>query len=159
MFVIYGDKKEVTVMIEKKFVVAYDGSPDSKKALAIAVEFAQPLSATILLVSVYELPVSHYSVESNYYYYDHEKVETALKEICAAKAEEAKKYCEEKNVPVYVNIMKGEPAPEIIKYAQQENARMIIAGTRGLGGFEGLLLGSVAHSLVTYSTIPVLIVK
>jgi len=38
----------------KKIIVAYDGSPDSNKALKLAAEMAQALSAEIKLVTVIE---------------------------------------------------------------------------------------------------------
>jgi nucleotide-binding universal stress UspA family protein len=47
----------------------------------------------------------------------------------------------------------------LIEHATEGGFTFLISGTRGAGGFEGLLLGSVAHKLVTYSPIPVLIVK
>ena len=42
-------------MSDKKIIVAYDGSADSKKALNMGVEIARPLFAKILLVSVYDV--------------------------------------------------------------------------------------------------------
>jgi len=56
-------------------------------------------------------------------------------------------------------IQEGNPADAIIKYAKKIEADIIICGTRGYGGFGALLLGSVAHKLVTYAKIPVLVVK
>lgn len=56
-------------------------------------------------------------------------------------------------------ILEGEPASELIKYAEQEKVDFIICGSRGHGGFESLLLGSVAHQMVTHSSVPVLVVK
>jgi len=140
-------------MAFKKFIVAYDGSADSDKALVIAGDLAQNLVAKILLVSVYEIPAT-LSDASGY-----SDWATDLEKIHKEKVEKGKKYCEEKGIEVNAEVLQGSPAEEIIKYAQQEKADMIIAGTRGLGGFGRLLLGSVAHNLVNYSTIPVLIVK
>ena len=138
----------------KKFIVAYDGSADSKKALALATDLAKACMAKILLVSVSSNAPTAVAEGMDYGWVtiDSEKFYTG-------KAEAGKKYCEEKGIEVHTEVLQGSPAEEIIKYAKQENADMIIAGTRGLGGFARLLLGSVAHQLVAYSDIPVLIVK
>ena len=48
---------------------------------------------------------------------------------------------------------------EIIACAERERADLIVIGTRGTSGFAKLLLGSVASGVVTYSPIPVLVVK
>jgi len=47
------ENRECYMMAGKKFIVAYDGSPDSKKALAMAADLAHDAMAKILLVSVY----------------------------------------------------------------------------------------------------------
>ena len=136
------------MMTVKKIIVAYDGSPDSKKALAIAADFARDFTAKIVLVSVYDIPIV-LAEETDYIW---EKFNTEQVQF-------GKKYCEERGVEVYTEELQGNPVEEIIKYAKREHADMIIAGTHGLGGFARLLLGSVAHQLVTYSDITVLIVK
>ncbi len=47
----------------------------------------------------------------------------------------------------------------IVEYAEEQNADLIVMGTRGLSGFKRLLLGSVALGVATYSTCPVLVIK
>jgi len=36
---------------------------------------------------------------------------------------------------------------------------LIVTGTRGMGGFKNLIIGSVAQKVVTYSKVPVLVIK
>ena len=44
-------------------------------------------------------------------------------------------------------IEDGDPAQEILECANRENADLIVVGSRGLGDFGGLLLGSVSHKV------------
>jgi len=41
----------------------------------------------------------------------------------------------------------GEPAETILRVAKERNADMIVMGSRGLGGAQGLLMGSVSHKV------------
>ncbi len=53
----------------------------------------------------------------------------------------------------------GKPATEIVKAAKDWPADLIVIGSHGRGGFERLLLGSVAEAVMRHSTCPVLVVR
>ncbi len=53
----------------------------------------------------------------------------------------------------------GDPAGEIVKIAESENANLIAMGHRGRSFLKKILLGSVAEGVVRLSKIPVLVVK
>ena len=57
------------------------------------------------------------------------------------------------------NLVRGDAATEILEFSKTNAVDMIVAGSRGLGGFEGWLLGSVSRKLVHYANCSVLIVK
>ncbi len=46
-------------------------------------------------------------------------------------------------------IRTGQPARSIVQVAEEIEADTIVMGSRGLGDFEGLLLGSVSHKVAT----------
>lgn len=60
-------------------------------------------------------------------------------------------------VPVSLEVVTGSPGPVIVGEAQR--AALVVLGHRGLGGFTGLLVGSVAVHVAAHAATPVLIVK
>ncbi|MGI9429190.1 MAG: universal stress protein [Bythopirellula sp.] len=55
--------------------------------------------------------------------------------------------------------LNGNPAEEILAFAEQENVDMIVIGSHGRTGLSRLLLGSIAEAVVRGSKCPVLTVK
>ncbi len=56
-------------------------------------------------------------------------------------------------------LVRGDAATEIIDYVKTNQVDLIIAGSRGLGNFQGWLMGSVSRKLIHYAPCSVLIVK
>ena len=50
-------------------------------------------------------------------------------------------------------------AEAIITEAEKENEDLIVVGTRGLGGFKKLVLGSVSSAVVAHATCSVMVVR
>lgn len=59
---------------------------------------------------------------------------------------------------VDVAVGKGNAAREILRQAEMLEADLIVMGTHGRGGFERLLLGSVADKVLRRATVPVLVI-
>lgn len=131
-------------MKDKKFIVAYDGSSSSEKALQLATDLAKSLLADIVLVFVVDLS---------------RIVVPGTRVDVLDRLEAGEKFGSALGVSVTSTLLEGYPPEEIIRYAQEQKADMIVVGTRGLGGFKRLLLGSTAQTLITYSDIPVLVAK
>ena len=53
----------------------------------------------------------------------------------------------------------GKPADEILEFAADKAADLIVIGTHGHAGLERMLLGSVAEKVVRYARCPVVCVK
>ena len=62
-------------------------------------------------------------------------------------------------IPTTPHVRSGDPASEILDAAQERGADLIVTGSRGLGGLESLLLGSVARNVLTHARCSVLIVR
>ena len=61
--------------------------------------------------------------------------------------------------PVDKRLEEGTPADLILSMAQEEHVDLIIAGARGLGQVQELVVGSVSHQVLTHAACPVLLIK
>jgi nucleotide-binding universal stress UspA family protein len=68
-----------------------------------------------------------------------------------------------KRVPSDINcvteILTGDPAKVIVNYSKKKKPDVIIMGSRGLGGFSKLLLGSVSNKVVDHVSSSVLVIR
>ncbi|MEE4162744.1 MAG: universal stress protein [Woeseiaceae bacterium] len=133
----------------ENLLVAIDGSEYSKKALEFAVELADKFSARLLLVhapqGVAADRVMVLGGASMMIHANHEQIEEAGRELVEA----ARKLAEER-LPggrVSTELRGGDPAAEIVAAAEENEVDCIIIGSRGLGDFGGMLLGSVSHKV------------
>jgi nucleotide-binding universal stress UspA family protein len=62
-------------------------------------------------------------------------------------------------VPVESKVLPGIPSEDIVRFARQLPADIIIMGTHGRSGMSHLLLGSVAEKVVRRAPCPVLTVR
>jgi|SRR5579871_15658 len=53
----------------------------------------------------------------------------------------------------------GHPAQEIVRFAAEHSQDLIVVGSRGLGGFRSMLLGSVSDRVARHASCPVLIMR
>jgi len=60
---------------------------------------------------------------------------------------------------IYSNYNIPDITEAILNYANKKNFELIIMGTRGLNSLKGLIYGSLAHSVLNKSNIPVLLIK
>jgi nucleotide-binding universal stress UspA family protein len=71
-----------------------------------------------------------------------------------------RKLTNESNAPrVVAHLRVHRPGKEIAQLALDLNADLVVVGTHGRTGISRLLLGSVAHAVVTLSPCPVLVVR
>ena len=59
-------------------------------------------------------------------------------------------------ISVTSEVLQGAAGRTLLKYATDSD--LLVVGSRGHGGFTGLLLGSVSHTVATHAEIPVVIV-
>ena len=142
-------------MAERKIILALDGSEGSKKALAWTVEFAKENKAEIHVVTVIESAgMTTLELSSQVF-----AIDEMRRQYLQQLNESTKLLCDSQLCTIYSTVLEGNAAEELIRYAKEHNADMLICGTHGWGHFTALLMGSVAHKLVTYAECSVLVVK
>ncbi len=141
----------------KKILLGYDGSESSKKALEKAIKLSKTLDAELHIVGVikpFEFAAIDYIPPEEIEKYEEEelkKEEVILKE--------AIEIAKNNGVNATFRVMEGDPAEELMTYADENGCDLIVVGKRGKGGFKRLLLGSTAGNLVKYANQSVLVVK
>jgi nucleotide-binding universal stress UspA family protein len=144
-------------MRPRRIVVGLDGSEGSSRALQWVVDTAKPLDAEVVTVHVHHLAAylpapRGVTPPMDTETWQEELQRTFTTDWCAPLRKAGVRYR-----PVFDDGT-APAASALMRIAQQEGADMIVVGSRGLGGFAELLLGSVSHQLAHHSPIPVVIV-
>jgi nucleotide-binding universal stress UspA family protein len=132
-------------------VVGYDGSQASQEALRWATAQAVREHAPLRIVQVLELfvalrPVPGATVPE-------QSLRAAATQMLETVAEGIRSRHPE--LSVETEVVEQTPVPVLL--AESEHARMMVLGTRGLGGWTGLLLGSVAVQVAAHAACPVIV--
>lgn len=133
-----------------RVVVGVDGSEQSKQALRWAGRIAETFQATIQVVGAWHHPTS-YGWSAVATDWDPEE-DTAT---CLTDAVE-EVFGADRPAGLEILTQSGSAAKTLIDHS--EGAMMLIVGSRGHGGFAGLLLGSVSASVAEHAKCPVLVV-
>jgi nucleotide-binding universal stress UspA family protein len=138
-----------------KILVPVDGSDNSLRAFDQAIFIAKSTGAGLTAMHVIESPPTVY-VES-------QKLLNDLLAKYRAESEKVLDKCEQiaekSGVKIETVIAEGDAASNIVGYANKEGFNLIIIGSRGLGRFKEMVLGSVSNKVLHHAKCPVLIVK
>ena len=137
----------------KTVLVGVDGSRGSRKALTWAAAEAAEHGADLVVLNVWEraLPPAVGSVPTED---DADPGERAAEELIQIIKEELG---EDPPVLAQPVVKHGRPAEVLIE--QSPTADLLVVGTRGHGGFAGLVLGSVSQHVAAYAQCPVTVVR
>lgn len=137
-----------------RVLVGVDGSEPSRRALLWARFIADAMSGSLEVVTVWQ-PYAAYGYAG----------EWAVGTEDWNPAEDARASVEEALDAVFgehrpegleVTVREGNPARVLLDASK--DASMLVVGSRGRGGFAGLLLGSVSSACGEHATCPVLVV-
>lgn len=156
--------KCTTVIVRKKanpdadaVVVGVDGSEPSLRALDYAVGEADRRGAPLRVLHTWDVPpigaitgVPTFSPPE--FLRDLKNTEARL--IAESVAGLKSRY---PDVEIHEELRQGGPVQALTE--ESENAALVVVGSRGRGGFLGLLLGSVSHGIAHHANCPVTIVR
>ena len=138
-----------------RIVVGVDGSDASREAFQWALAEARLRGWSIRAVRAWSDP---YVVTPGFGQPEDFEPEALREQARAALAANvADVVGEASEVEVEQQIAEGSPAAVLIDSAG--DADLLVVGSRGLGGFTGLLLGSVSQHCVAHAPCPVLVVR
>lgn len=139
----------------KTIVVGVDGSEGSKRALRWACDAAsREDDATVMAIATWSYPVvaaSPWMVGYDMPIDLSEPTTELLNETVAAMT--ATGFPADR---IKTRVVCGSAASSLIDAAK--DADLLVVGSRGLGGFAGLLLGSVSHQIAAHAPCPVVVV-
>ena len=135
-------------------VVGVDGSSGAEGALRFAVEEARLRGATLRLVTAWHVPPMAYS---GGYVAPFDRGE--FEQNAAAVGEKALAAVREQTPDLEVQCVTGEGQAAHVLLEEAKDADLLVVGTRGHGGFAGLLLGSVSHQCAHHASCPLVIVN
>jgi nucleotide-binding universal stress UspA family protein len=138
-----------------RVVVGVDGSPAAEPALGYAFAYAASTGSSLVAVHTWWWePLEGISLGEPWMgdWTEIAGQEEAL--VSESLAGWSDKY---PDVPVHSHVVRGDPVVELLE--QSRGASLLVVGSRGRGGFIGLLLGSVSRRVLKRATCPVAVVR
>jgi len=136
-------------------LVPTDGSDNSYRALDAALLLSEKLGSNITVIHVMEeVPITHIGSEK------------MLNELLKAYKKENQdillkctEIANQKGLTIKTLLLQGNPASAILDYNKKEKFDLVIMGSRGLGKFKELILGSVSSKIMHHSPCAVLLIR
>ncbi|MBG6190660.1 nucleotide-binding universal stress UspA family protein [Arthrobacter sp. CAN_A212] len=138
----------------KPIVVGFDGSDTAERAVLWAAHHAAATWLPLVVTHCW-MGMSHPTVLSPMID-DADSARRVAAERIAARGLDLAKQAEPK-VNTSVKIVAGRPSEVLTKAST--DASLLVTGSRGLGGFKGLLIGSVSLHLASSASCPVAVVR
>jgi nucleotide-binding universal stress UspA family protein len=138
-----------------KVLVPIDGSDNSFRALDAALLLSEKLGAKVTAIHVMEdIPVLHIQSEKllrqllDSYKKESQKILLKCSEISARKG-----------LSIDTKLLQGNAGSIILDFCEKEKYDTIVMGSRGMGKFKELVLGSVSNKVIHHSSCPVMIIR
>jgi nucleotide-binding universal stress UspA family protein len=140
-----------------KIVVGTDESSEAVAALAWALDYAGP-DDELLIIHAWQMPTYE---AMDPMVYDPSEIESGAKRVVDVTLEQAMerfraKHPDRPAPELEASVGRGHPGRVLIEASS--DADLLVVGSRGHGGFVGLLLGSVSTYAVHHARCPIVVV-
>jgi len=135
-------------------VVGVDGSPSSRQALRFAAEEARSRKADLTVVTSFDVPDILWPA--------HGVEMTALDNRLEAAQRATRKVVDEElpdQSGLTIDVVATTTPPTVALVDRSAGADLLVVGSRGRGGFHGLVVGSVSMQCVLHAQCPVAVVR
>lgn len=129
--------------------VGVDGSEHAQTALQRAVWEADRWNAKLSIVAAVNAAPTPWIPMTPFR-------EDFLEEVTDAVASQLTEVDEGRDIDVHIHAVEGNPAQVLTECGEEVD--LLIVGTRGHGGFTGLLLGSTSQTVLAHASCPVMVV-
>ena len=141
----------------KQILFPIDFSECSEKVFPFALEMAQKFDAKLHLLFVAR-DISYLTMLA----IPRDRLMNTSTEIASAGENQMKAFCD-KQLSGFPNhetkVVIGDPAEEIVKFADEQGIDMIVMATHGRKGLDRTLMGSVADHVIKNAAMPVLTIN
>jgi nucleotide-binding universal stress UspA family protein len=106
------------------------------------------------IVAVWSVPAAYYASEAMAPNIPLDEFERSMRSAAERQIDEC--LDEHPDLKMHLIVVEGTPSQGLVE--KSEGADMLVVGSRGLGGFRGLMLGSVGQQCAHHASCPVVIV-
>lgn len=158
-------------MIPRKVLFCTDFSENSSDAFDLAVDYASAFKAKLYVLHVLEtsgIDLLNFSDAPDVAFPSYsislpievkQEIQKSVHDNTRKALDQIRLEATDKIKEVSTHIKEGVTSLEIVKFAEEISADLIVMGTHGRTGFKHLIIGSTAENVVRMSKCPVLTVK
>jgi nucleotide-binding universal stress UspA family protein len=132
-----------------RVIVGVDGSDASRRALRWAADYAVAMKAPLEAVAIWEMPATYGWATSLEKAEPIQAAQTGLESVIAEVLSDTP--------AVTATVARGHAALVLVEASKR--ADLLVVGSRGRGGFKGMLLGSVSQNCVAHAHCPVVVIR
>jgi len=146
----------------RKLLVPMDFSAAALEACRIATELAQSGGATLWLLKIIEPSQETLNLEpmmalgAQQMFHD---LDEQLLDANHTRLDALAQTLRDQGIPVETTVARGHPQDLVCRLAEDQGVDLIVMGSRGLGAFKQLFLGSVSNYVLQHASCPVLITR